>query len=150
MNIFAAFACPVLSAKYLDDKRVVKMVLESAQLLSTAITFCGGKGPYKTTHVNHPCSIWARSSTANYKWLLDHFLALSLEYYHRYGKIHKCYHLYDQLLSGMTYIPHGPLTPHPNCTTLKHLSDTHYAYRAYLRRKWVNDKRPPARYRISI
>lgn len=150
MNIFASFACPVLSARYLDDKRVVKMVLESAQLLSTAITTRGGKGPYRSTHVNHPCSIWARSSVANYKWLLEHFVALTVEYHCRYGKVHKCVHLYPELLDGIRYIPDGLPTPLPNCTTLKHLSDTHYAYRKYLQHKWANDKRLPTRYKLPI
>ena len=75
MNIFVTHLDPVKCAQNLDDKRVIKMILESAQMLSTSINVSGGKGPYKTTHVNHPCSVWVRSSNANYYWLLNHFQA---------------------------------------------------------------------------
>ena len=66
MNIFATNSDPALAAKFLDDKRVVKMCLESAQLLCTAVIECGGEAPYKSIHKNHPCSIWVRKSRSNY------------------------------------------------------------------------------------
>jgi hypothetical protein len=76
MNIFATYSNAHDSAFALDDKRAIKMILESAQLMSTAIHLCGGKAPYKATHPNHPVSIWARQTNTNYWWLLEHYQAL--------------------------------------------------------------------------
>lgn len=93
MNIFYLSECPVESAQSQCDKHVVKMSLETAQLLCTARHELGESAdtiPYKKTHVNHPCSIWARKSFANYKWLCGMGIALCKEYTHRYGKVHKC------------------------------------------------------------
>jgi hypothetical protein len=87
MNIFVLDYNPINAAKMQCDKHIVKMPLESAQILCSA--FPKGKAPYKLTHLNHPCSIWARRSTANYKWLIEHGIALCDEYTFRYGKIHK-------------------------------------------------------------
>lgn len=75
------------------DKHVIKMILESAQLLSTAHHVLDGnsarEGIYKPTHINHPCSIWVRDSQYNYVWLWWHFDALCREYEYRYNKLHK-------------------------------------------------------------
>lgn len=85
MNIFVLDNCPEFAAKYQCDKHVVKMVLETAQLLCSAHE----TAPYKRTHYNHPCAIWTRSSMSNYDWLVRHGLALAREYTFRYNKIHK-------------------------------------------------------------
>lgn len=143
MNIFAVDLNPIVCAVELDNKRVVKMVLETCQLLSTAMNETGGAGPYRTTHVNHPCSVWVRQSKANYQWTVDHFIGLLEEYTIRYGRVHKCHQYLDQLKSGIQTIPDGHLTPHPNCTTFKDVADVHEAYRLYMKQKWANDKRKP-------
>jgi len=145
MNIFATYNCPVKSAKYLDNKRVIKMILESAQMLSGALRSCGCNKDelYKLTHINHPCSIWTRSSKDNYKWLLNHFIALCNEYTKRYGKIHKCWNKYPIFKDNMELLPDGPLMRFENCTTLKDVTDTNLAYRLYLRQKWQSDKVTP-------
>lgn len=148
MNIFISDPSPNKSAEYLDDKRVIKMILESAQLMSTAINLSGGEGPYKSTHVNHPCSIWTRANSNNYAWLFLHFEALCFEYTKRYGKVHKCASLADQLSKGILLLPKGPMELPPNCTTLKDEPDIYKAYRDYLSLKWKNDKRTPTWYRI--
>ena len=101
MNIFVTDPDPVISAQTLCDKHVVKMVLESAQMLSTAwrepndlrssefsSKYADEHELYKTAHPNHPCSIWVRQERENYKWLYRHFVALCDEYTHRYGKSH--------------------------------------------------------------
>lgn len=149
MNVFASYSDPRESAKYLDDKRVIKMVLESAQLLSTAITVNGGQGPYRVTHKNHPCALWARQTRSNYRWLYNHFLALCDEYSARYGKTHKCLSLKDQLEAGAQLLPDGEMTAFANCTVFKDEPDVHVAYRAYLQQKWKLDKRIPTWYRES-
>lgn len=150
MNIFVSSLDPYACANHLDDKRVVKMVLETAQLLSTAINECGGKAPYKSTHINHPCSIWTRESRANYVWLLHHFEALCAEYTFRFNKIHKCQSFKLDFIDGTKYIPEQPwgMSEHPNCTTYKHLKgdDVYEAYKLYLNDKWKNDKRKPRWY----
>tara|TARA_R110000744_G_scaffold56820_1_gene119748 strand:+ start:10412 stop:10870 length:459 start_codon:yes stop_codon:yes gene_type:complete len=87
MNIFILDANVVDSARFHNDKHVVKMVLETAQILCS--TFEKGEAPYRRTHYNHPCSKWARESRENYEWLLNFGDALSKEYSKRFGKIHK-------------------------------------------------------------
>jgi len=90
MNIFYLDHNPVKAASYFYDKHKVKMILESAQMLCTAhhVFNNGHNVPYKKAHLNHPSTIWVRSSVANYKWLYLHMLALGKEYTKRYGKHH--------------------------------------------------------------
>ena len=94
MNIFYFDDSPVTSAASQPDKMLVKMPLETAQMLSTAHRVLDGdeyadaNGLYKTAYKNHPCTIWARESSANYLWLYEHFIALGKEYTYRYGKEH--------------------------------------------------------------
>lgn len=154
MNIFATSPSPVESARYLDDKRVIKMVLESAQMLSTAINMHGGSGGYKSTHVNHPANVWARTTRANYEWLLAHFVALCDEYTLRYGRVHKCAAMVDFFSRSAVLIPSGGLTPFANCAansglglSYKGTADTHEAYRLYLTDRFRSDKRTPTWHR---
>lgn len=99
MNIFVLDLDPKLAARYHCDKHVIKMILESAQLLSTAINDAHSKQVmgYKSTHRNHPCSVWVSKSRANAQWLLTLVEALNLEYRYRYNRSvnHKSY---DMLL----------------------------------------------------
>ena len=93
MNIFVLDLDPRKCAEYHNNRHVVKMVLETSQLL------CGvhhmtdplttEQVPYKLSHKNHPCSIWARQCIENYIWLCDLGLSLCEEYTYRYGKRHK-------------------------------------------------------------
>jgi hypothetical protein len=95
MNIFVVDENPVTAARSLCDKHVVKMVLESAQMLSTAKHVLGAKDVsdlYKPTHVNHPCNIWIRESYENYLWLYNHYVVLTEEYNKRYGKLHASFY----------------------------------------------------------
>jgi hypothetical protein len=150
MNIFVTSSCPVESANYLDNKRRNKMLLESCQLLSSAINYYGGKAPYKTTHINHPCSIWVRQSISNWNWLFLHANTLSNLYSKSTGKIHKCEEILKQLGCLKEFIPQGDMTPFVNCTTnleknisFKHINNVHEAYRLYLNERWETDKIPP-------
>ena len=92
MNIFLLDTDTRKCAQYHCDKHVVKMILETAQLL------CGvhhmtdqvtDQVPYKLSHKNHPCAIWSRESLSNYLYLCDLGLELCREYTYRYGKRHK-------------------------------------------------------------
>lgn len=95
MNIFVLSIRHHISATALVDKHVVKMILESAQLLSTAFVHVvpedhrGGVRFYKKTHENHPCSLWARERKVNFVWLGLLSLAIGKEYTFRYNKTHK-------------------------------------------------------------
>lgn len=89
MNIFAIDEFPGDAARHLCDKHVVKMILESTQLLSTVAQLRGFEAPYKKTHVNHPCTKWVAQHPANWAWLLKHAIYMTMEYSDRY---------YNQLL----------------------------------------------------
>jgi hypothetical protein len=89
MNIFFLDFDVKKCAEYHCDKHVVKMILETAQLLCSAHHVTGGTAQYKLSHKNHPCSIWVRESLSNYLYLCELGLALGEEYTYRYGKKHK-------------------------------------------------------------
>lgn len=123
MNIFHLDKDPVVAAKMMCDKHVVKMIIEYAQLMSTAHRILDGEEYYdktkngrkikrwrlrgeaeerllyKASHVNHPSNIWVRENNENYRWLYKHFRALCAEYTHRYGKVH----LTEQKLKGQLW-----------------------------------------------
>jgi hypothetical protein len=91
MNIFFLDRDPIVASQYHCDKHVVKMILETAQLLSTAHHVLGTKHPeliYKQTHTNHPCGTWVRQSSGNYLWTHALLGALCTEYTLRYGRVH--------------------------------------------------------------
>jgi hypothetical protein len=119
MNIFYLSEDPRKAATMMYNKHVVKMILESAQLLCTAhVVSDGDKAdvPYKVTHKNHPSAIWARESVSNYVWLYDHMIALGEEYTRRYGKKHltilKCSGVLSKAPQNVTKVD---LTPMPQC-----------------------------------
>ena len=89
MNIFILDEDPVVAAN-LVDKHIIKMPLETAQILCTVAILKGFKAEYRPTHKNHPAIKWASTSSANWNWLCVHGIALSEEYTKRYNKIHKC------------------------------------------------------------
>ena len=112
MNIFYLHNDPKTCAQQHVDKHVVKMILEYAQLLSTAHRILDGNEStvlsqtgrrkkvwqlpdgrdsllYSATHANHPSAIWARSGAKQYQWLHSLLVELCKEYTHRYGKHHK-------------------------------------------------------------
>lgn len=90
MNIFYLDKSPYKAAKLQCDKHVVKMILETAQLLSTAHAELDGESPaYKPTHKNHPSAVWVRGSLQHYIWTVVHLKALGSEYERRYGRVHK-------------------------------------------------------------
>ena len=91
MNIFYLHNDPQICAEYHCDKHVVKMILEYAQLLSTAHHELDGMPSiecYKSTHKNHPSAVWARQSKRHYRWLYRLLSHTCREYSKRYAKIH--------------------------------------------------------------
>lgn len=102
MNIFILDEDPTIAAQMLCDKHVVKMALETAQILSTI-----NGGPYKPTHMNHPCVLWAGSHYNNYKWLTYHGISICQEYMFRYGKEHKCEEVIYALAEPLIELKNG-------------------------------------------
>ena len=86
MNIFVLDNDPKVCAMSHCDKHVVKMILETAQMICTTHHIVGGYDydiPYKSTHVNHPCNRWLRDSVENYNWLISFITHINDEY--KYG-----------------------------------------------------------------
>lgn len=114
MNIFILDLEPSTAAQMMCDKHVVKMILESAQLLCAH--FEPGVAPYKRTHYNHPCAKWVRESRSNYSWLISHAKALCDEYEFRYGKRHKSETVInwcEKNVDSIAPIPENGLTKFP-------------------------------------
>jgi len=136
MNIFVLDADPVKAAQMQCDKHVVKMILETAQMLSTShrvVDESDDEGLYKTTHKNHPCSIWTRLTDSNYNWLFKHFIALCDEYTYRYGKVHLTdIKMREKLKCPPKNIPKGDLTSFAKAMPDDIISDNVVeAYRKY-------------------
>lgn len=103
MNIFILDKDVKKCAQYHVDKHVVKMVLETAQLLCGVHHMTNQVNdhvPYKLSHKNHPCAIWARESLTNYLYLCELGLELCNEYTYRYGKRHKSQDIIEWCLSN--------------------------------------------------
>ena len=111
MNIFILDKEVKKCAEYHCDKHVIKMILESAQMLSAVVRLNGHDIGYKLTHKNHPCTIWARESLSNYNWLVRLTRLLNYEYRYRYDKDinHKSYDLVKTL--PIPDLPDIGLTP---------------------------------------
>lgn len=158
MNIFYLNENPKLAAQQHCDKHVVKMILESAQLLSTAHRIIDGQeieGKSKTgrkakrwiladerenklynaTHINHPSAVWCRENRSNYVWLYRLFFYLCDEYTYRYGKTHKCAEMREALYLDPMNMPTGHMTSMPQCMPdeYKVPGDSIQAYHNYYR-----------------
>jgi hypothetical protein len=145
VNIFYVNTNAELAAQSMVDRHVVKMILETAQLLSTAHRVLDGEEfvgqsqsgrkakrwrlkndlddiMYSATHINHPSAVWTRQSVANYNWLVDHLVALGYEYTHRYGRTHITIDkLADILKNPPQNIPHDVMTPMPSCMAKEYI-----------------------------
>jgi hypothetical protein len=136
MNIFYLHNDPTICAEMHNDKHCIKMILEYAQLLSTAHRVLDGNVTiglsdsgrkrttyvlsdsrdgilYSATHINHPSAIWVRQSRDNYTWLWSLLEALCKEYTYRYGKVHKVER--DGLLEELRFVP-SHIPEHPKFT----------------------------------
>lgn len=164
MNIFVTDTCPVKSARALDDVRLNKMILETAQMLCTNALALAKPGlnpaepaphfdipdslvPYKPTHMNHPCTVWARKSRYNYDWLARHFISLVDE---KADRTHKLHLSYTKLMPLLTHIYDNPLDiPVDNDISFVYAGDypvrttscldVTASYRKTMIAKWRND-----------
>jgi hypothetical protein len=144
MNIFVVSEDQKKCAMALDDLRLRKMVLESAQMLCTAIIQHGGFSPYKAAHPKHPCTIWTAHSRENFEWHLRLLQTLHDEYIFRFEKPHKSYLDCFQLLRRQVeLLPSNGMTAFVNATPRKNIPDVFLAYRLTLSDKWNNDKKEP-------
>ena len=84
MNIFYLDEQIETCARYHCDAHVIKMILESAQILCTVLHMHNIQAPYRPTHKNHPCVIWANQSLSNWLWLKNLAKALNQEYQYRF------------------------------------------------------------------
>lgn len=140
MNIFYLDHDTDTCAKYHHNKHVVKMCLEYAQLLSTTHRVLdpnhyNNEFLYKKTHQNHPCAVWARSSSGNYNWLFSMLTSLLNEYSFRYEKIHKTSRLLEYLKYAPANIKEGEFTEPPQCMPDEYKkSNSIDGYREYYRK----------------
>ena len=145
------------SAEAQPDKMLVKMPLETAQMLCTAHRELDGnewadkQGLYKRAYWNHPYTIWARESSSNYMWLYEHFLALGEEYKYRYGREHaSIIKLAKPLLCIPDNIKTGAMTPPAQAMPEEYKDeDATVAYRNYCINekhyaKWERNRPKPA------
>lgn len=134
MNIFVLDEHPYAAAKYHCDKHVVKMLLESAQMLCTVNRRYGLYAPYKPVHQKHPCTLWVGESVQNYSWMILLTHALQQQYAIRYGKVHKSYEAVMKLSADEIYrrLPDIGMTPFAQAMPdqYKH-HDPVVAYRLY-------------------
>lgn len=144
MNIFVSHFDPFQAALYLDDKRGRKMIVESAQMLSTVLQMrYGAFLPYKKTHPHHPSTLWAGDSRQNFLWLIDHATAL-VEIHNSYSnKWHKSLRIIKLAYAYRNLLPDNGLTPFANATDFKMINIVHTAYCMHLIKKWENDKLNP-------
>lgn len=157
MNIFFLDRAPAKAAEYHCDKHVVKMILETAQLLSTAHRVLDGDrradraGMYRKTHVNHPCAKWVRSGARQYVWTWRLLFHLLDQYTLRYGKTHATHRLFRPLHAIPDRMPVlTEWTDPPMCMPERYWQMSPVcAYRAYYQgekagmAKWAHSEPPP-------
>ena len=156
MNIFVLDKDPIISAQMQCDKHIVKMPLETAQMLCSVWHRYGSadRVPYKEAHKNHPCTLWAGDDAHNYDWLWRHGMELCFEYTRRYNNIHKCQAVIMDLTIDNVGFAFEHMsrqgTPHPQCMPDEYKCDNYIeAYRKYYWNekryfaKWVRGVSPP-------
>lgn len=151
MNIFILSKDPLEAARFQCDKHISKMVLESTQMLCLGLP--QHLSPYKHAYQHHPCSKWALASSANYDWLLNHAMALSNEYTHRYERTHSCASILDTIRvyrKKYQVFTNHELTPFAQAMPDQYKGlDTVQAYRNYYRgdkayfAKWNKGREAP-------
>ena len=171
MNIFVTSPDPAECAAVLADAHVIKMSVETAQILSSALHRMGftdkaGSGVglasgcrfYKPTHLGHPCVMWAARDPRNFGWLVQHGIFLCAEYSRRFGgKRHGSLDVIERAAEVAMAIPDYSSKPPKEFARVfpdafADAIDVHSGYRAYLkakyqswpesRQRWTNSQRP--------
>jgi hypothetical protein len=150
MNIFLLDRNPEKCARYHCDKHVIKMILESAQIMCSVLWKTGVYAPYRPTHLSHPCVIWAGESVTNWLWLKSLATALNCEYRYRFKKSndHRSYLVI--LALPIPTIPDCGLTPHVQvmpetyrCTNPVRAYRHYYVHEKAKIARWTNRTMPP-------
>jgi len=127
MNIFYLDPLPRTCAQMHCDKHVVKMIVETAQMLSTAhrflspASYCEDNNLYQVSFQHHPSTKWCMKTTGNYLWLARLFDELNTEYWFRFGskheppRMHKASSMSQALGRAPLRIPEGPFSAPPQC-----------------------------------
>lgn len=173
MNIFYLDNDPMTAAQAMTDKHIVKMILESAQMLCTAhrvldgslISTVNNNGRhvktythpthedvlYKSAYVNHPSNVWVRENTSNYNWLYRHFAALNIQYRLRYRRTHATWDKLGFVLSSFPInIAVGEMTEIPKAMPDKYKNDCSVtSYRNYYESEKIKTEKDYERY-VSI
>ena len=153
MNIFVLSDSPQESAELHCDKHVCKMMIEYAQMLSTAHRVLDGDGViseslYKVAHKNHPCTIWTRTNKSNYLWLFRLWKNLSMEYTLRYGRFHASWTKLNMYLEfPPKNISEGDLIEQPQCMP-DHCKDEEDVVEAY-RNYYIKEKSSFAKWKFA-
>lgn len=137
-NIFYLSKCAYTSAEWMHEKHTVKMITESAQMLSTAVQLLSLEADstlYKPAYIFHPCTQWLIKSVWHYEWLMRHYEALSAKYTRLFNRNHLAYHkLVAQLREYYYLFPDNGWIDPPLCMPDKYKSPsltTEESYRAY-------------------
>jgi hypothetical protein len=142
MNIFVTDPNPYVSAASLDDARVVKMVLESVQMICTYAHLEGHTVPYKPTHQNNGLIRWLQNDKNNFYWLMAHAYGLASEYRERYKRTHASEDVLWDLCTIYGYEKGTPIAFLNKAKSLEHdmdythIQDVFTAYRLYLDARW--------------
>ena len=140
MNLFWLDHQPAAAAAAHCDKHVVKMTLEAAQILCSALDILGVRGQpfYRPTHARHPCVTWTATSADNFQATLNLFFALGMEYEYRYDRRHASMDLLPEIAAALPYVlirfPEDRPTPPPQVMPTELRGDCHVSsYRRYYR-----------------
>lgn len=157
MNIFVLDTDPVTAAVMQCDKHVVKMIVETAQMLCTAhhalddTDWPQKAGLYMPCFAHHPCTKWVMASTDNYRWTKVHLDSLMAEYTFRYKNIHTTQYKLGEVLEKLPKnILYGPLTEFAQAMPDNYKDpDPVKAYRTYYKNdkayfaKWLKGRSSP-------
>ena len=167
MNIFVVNEDPSKAAVALCDKHVPKMIVETTQMLVSALRRHGAGDedvpltksgtPHKGGYKHHPATVWTGDSRGNAEWLLEHGFALCDEFEFRFNKTHACFQQLEKISQELDWIPDGKMTDVALCvgeefqngTTHAPIEDAVSIYRDFYRydksefAKWENDRPAP-------
>ena len=146
MNIFFLDKDPVKAAQAMCDKHIVKMVLETAQILCTVSWQYNIPAPYKVSHKNHPMTLWTGETLPNWEWVLQHGFALAKEYTCRYDKEHKSQAILEWCKSHGGRPQKGIFTVPPLCMPKEYKTNNYVeSYRNY----YIGDKIKFAKWKLG-
>lgn len=159
MNIFAVDESPIVAARQLPNKLIVKMPTETVQIVVNAFRkdqlreapYTRGNTPYKQNRANNPATLWATATRENLIWLLTHGIAMCEEYTERYNKIHYASHLLNWAMKNVNSckVALGDRTPFVQLMPPEYIGkDPVVAYRNYMKAVkahyaiWPEGKKP--------